>query len=119
MGGAASLSNAGGGERRGSKRKIELAVTELAVTCGFATDCNYRITIRNSPPAGKGLGSSSVDIASALLAVKHHRNLDVSESTLFQIICPFQPSDFLFRPELSVATNPFPGTFPVAFTHPR
>src|SRR5258708_31672047 len=103
MGGAASLSNAGGGERRGSKRKTELAVTELAVTCGFATDCNYRITIRNSPPAGKGLGSSSVDIASALLAVKHHRNLDVRESTLFQIMCRVERSDLLLRPAPIVA----------------
>jgi L-threonine kinase len=101
-----------------SKQKTELAVKEMAVTCGFAADCNYRITILNSPPAGKGLGSSSVDIASALLAVKHDRNLDVSETTLFQIMCRVERSDFLFRPEFIVATNPVAGTFSIAGTAP-
>src|SRR5260370_21358624 len=116
---ATNLSIAAEPEWMRSKAETELAVTELAVTCGFATDCNYRITIRNSPPAGKGLGSRSVDIASALLAVKHHRNLDVSESTLFQIMCRVERSDFLFRPELIVATNPVAGSFSIAGTAPR
>jgi L-threonine kinase len=101
-----------------SKPKTELAVNELAVTCGFAADCKYRITIQNSPPAGKGLGSSSVDVASALLAIKHHRNLDVSESTLFQIMCRVERSDFLFRPELIIATNPIAGSFSIAGSAP-
>ena len=102
-----------------SKPKTELAVYELAATCGFPADCNYRITIRNSPPAGKGLGSSSIDVASALLAVKHHRNLDVSESELFQIMCRVERSDFLFRPELIIATNPVTASFSIAGTAPR
>jgi L-threonine kinase len=102
-----------------SKQKTALAVNEMAVTCGFAAECNYRITIRNSPPAGKGLGSSSVDIASALLAIKHHRNLDVSEATLFQVMCRVERSDFLFRPELVIATNPVTGSFSVAGTSPH
>jgi uncharacterized protein involved in propanediol utilization len=103
----------------GSKQKTELAVTEMAVTCGFVADCNYRITIRNSPPAGKGLGSSSVDVASALLAIKNHRNLDVSNATLFQIMCRVERSDFLFQPELIIATNPVAGIFSVAGTAPQ
>jgi uncharacterized protein involved in propanediol utilization len=103
----------------GTKPKTELAVHELAVTCGFATDCNYRITILNSPPVGKGLGSSSVDIASALLTIKHHRNLDVSESVLFQIMCRVERSDFLFRPKLIIATNPVVGSYSIAGTTPR
>jgi uncharacterized protein involved in propanediol utilization len=102
-----------------SKHKTELAVKEMAVTCGFPTDCNYRITILNSPPAGKGLGSSSVDVASALSAIKHHRNLDVSHATLFQIMCRVERSDFLFQPELILATNPVAGTFSVAGTAPQ
>jgi L-threonine kinase len=103
----------------GSKQKTGLAVQEMANACGFAADCNYRITILNSPPAGKGLGSSSVDIASALLAIKHHRNLDVSDATLFQIMCRVERSDFLFRPELIIATNPVAGTFSIAGTAPH
>jgi uncharacterized protein involved in propanediol utilization len=102
-----------------SKQKSELAVKEMAVTCGFAADCNYRITILNSPPAGKGLGSSSVDVASALLAIKNHRNLDVSNATLFQIMCRVERSDFLFQPELIIATNPVVGNFSVAGTAPQ
>jgi L-threonine kinase len=101
------------------KRKTELAVKEMAVTCGFASDCGYRITILDSPPAGKGLGSSSVDVASALLAIKHHRNLDVSESTLFQIMCRVERSDFLFRPELIIATNPVVGNSSTVGNAPR
>jgi L-threonine kinase len=102
-----------------SKQKTELAVKEMAITCGFAADCNYRITILNSPPAGKGLGSSSVDVGSALLAIKHHRNLDVGEVALFQIMCRIERSDFLFRPELIIATNPVEGSFSIAGTAPR
>ena len=102
-----------------SKHKTELAVKEMAITCGFATDCNYRITILNSPPAGKGLGSSSVDVGSALLAIKHHRNLDVGEVALFQIMCRIERSDFLFRPELIIGTNPVEGSFLIAGTAPR
>jgi len=116
---ATNLSIAAEPQPISSKHKTELAVNELAVTCGFATDCNYRITIRNSPPAGKGLGSSSVDIASALLAVRHHRNLEVSESTLFQIMCRVERSDFLFWPELIVATNPVAGSFSIQGSAPR
>ena len=101
-----------------SKQKTELAVKEMAVTCGFAEDCNYRITILDSPPAGKGLGSSSVDVASALLAIKHYRKLDISEATLFQIMCRVERSDFLFRPELIIATNPVTGSFSIAGTAP-
>jgi L-threonine kinase len=102
-----------------SKRKTELAVKEMAVTCGFASDCDYRITILNSPPAGKGLGSSSVDVASALLAIKHHRNLDVSEAALFQIMCRVERSDFLFRPELIIATDPVAGSSAAVGNAPR
>jgi uncharacterized protein involved in propanediol utilization len=102
-----------------SKQKTELAVREMAVTCGFAADCNYRITILNSPPAGKGLGSSSIDVASALLAIKNHRNLDVSNATLFQIMCRVERSDFLFQPRLIIATNPVAGNFSVAGTAPQ
>jgi uncharacterized protein involved in propanediol utilization len=94
-----------------SKRKTELAVGQMAAICGFAADCNYRITISDSPPPGKGLGSSSVDIASALLAIKHDRNLNVSDATLFQIMCRVERSDFLFRPDLIIASNPVAGSY--------
>ena len=115
---AASLSILAESHSISSKQKTEMAVKEMAVTCGFAADCNYRITILNSPPAGKGLGSSSVDVASALLAIKHHRNLDVSEATLFQIMCRIERSDFLFRPQQIIATNPVSGSFSIAGTAP-
>jgi uncharacterized protein involved in propanediol utilization len=101
-----------------SKRKTELAVSRMAVVCGFAPECKYRITIRGSPPPGKGLGSSSVDIASALLAIKHDRNLDVSDATLFRIMCRVERSDFLFRPELIIASNPVAGSYLIVGSAP-
>jgi len=115
---ATTLSIVASPDSNASKRKAELAVNEMAAVCGFAADCHYRITIRDSPPAGKGLGSSSVDIASALLAIKHHRNLDVSDSTLFRIMCRVERSDFLFRPELIIATNPVAGSYSILGTAP-
>ena len=111
---AASLSIAVRPQSPGSKWKTELAVHEMAVGCGFASECGYRITIWDSPPRAKGLGSSSIDIASALLAIKHYRNLDVSDAALFQIMCRVERSDFLFSPELIVATNPVSGSFSFA-----
>src|SRR5258708_10734319 len=68
---ATNLSIAAEPQSISSKPKTELAVTELAVTCAFATDRNYPITTLNSPPARKRLGSSKVRISSALFAVKH------------------------------------------------
>jgi L-threonine kinase len=102
-----------------AKRKTELALKEMAITCGFAADCHYRITILNSPPPGKGLGSSSVDVASVLLAIRHHRNLDISEARLFQIMCRVERSDFLFRPASIIATNPVTGTSSTVGNAPR
>jgi uncharacterized protein involved in propanediol utilization len=99
-------------------RKTELAVNEMALACGFATECGYRITIWNSPPRAKGLGSSSIDIASALLSIKHYRNLDLSDAALFEVMCRVERSDFLFSPELIVATNPVTGSFSIAGTAP-
>jgi uncharacterized protein involved in propanediol utilization len=111
---AANLSIMVGPRSPDSKRKTELAVTEMAVACGFATECDYRITVWNSPPRAKGLGSSSIDIASALLSIKHYRNLDVSDAALFQVMCRVERSDFLFSPESIVATNPVTGSFTIA-----
>jgi len=86
----------------------------MAVAFGFVGDCGYPITIRDSPPRGKGLASSSIDVASALLSIKNLRNLDVSDAILFEIMCRVERSDFLFRPELIVATNPVAGSFSTA-----
>lgn len=115
---AATLSIAVRSQSPGSKRKTELAVHEMAVACGFASECGYRITIWNSPPRAKGLGSSSIDIASALLSIKHYRNLDLTDAALFQIMCRVERSDFLFNPELIVATNPVSGSLSFAGTVP-
>jgi L-threonine kinase len=116
---APALSIMAGPECISSKEKTLLAVNEMAVTCGFVADCNYRITIFNSPPVGKGLGSSSVDVASALLAIKQHRNLDVTDATLFEIMCRVERSDFLFQPERIIATNPDAGLHSIAGNTPR
>jgi L-threonine kinase len=110
---AANLSIIVGPRSPGSKRKTKLAVNTMAVACGFATECDYRITVWDSPPRAKGLGSSSIDIASALLSIKHYRNLDVSDAALFQVMCRVERSDFLFSPESIVATNPVAGSFSI------
>ena len=96
-----------------TKRKTESAIAQMAATCGFANACGYRITILGTPPEAKGLGSSSIDIASALLAIKDDRNLDISNTALFQIMCRVERSDFLFSPESIVATNPVTGDFSI------
>ena len=48
--------------------KVQKAIKELAIGYGLKADCTYRVTITGSPPRGKGLGSSSIDIASVLRA---------------------------------------------------
>src|SRR5260221_14671904 len=55
---AANLSIMVGPRSLGSKRKTELAGNEIAVTCGFATECDYRITVRESPTRPNGIGST-------------------------------------------------------------
>jgi uncharacterized protein involved in propanediol utilization len=89
--------------------KVQKAIRELASCYGFAGDCAYRVTISGSPPRGKGLGSSSIDVASALLAVKDERGLRISAPELFKLMCRVERSDYLFNPELMVAANPRDG----------
>jgi len=88
--------------------KVQMAIKELASSYGC--DCTCRVTISGSPPRGKGLGSSSIDVASALLAIKDHRGLRISPPELFKLMCRVERSDYLFSPELIVAANPSNGS---------
>ena len=90
--------------------KVQKAIKELAFCYGFAGDCAYRVTISGSPPRGKGLGSSSIDVASALLAIKDQRGLRIPAPELFKLMCRVERSDYLFNPELIVAANPRDGS---------
>ena len=89
--------------------KAQKAIEELASCYGFVGDCAYRVTISGSPPRGKGLGSSSIDVASALLAIKDQRGLRIPAPELFKLMCRVERSDYLFNPELIVAANPRDG----------
>jgi uncharacterized protein involved in propanediol utilization len=95
------------------------AIKELASSYGFIGDCAYRVTISGSPPRGKGLGSSSIDVASALLAISNQRGLGISAPELFKLMCRVERSDYLFNPELMVATNPSDGSCSVVAHAPK
>src|ERR1700722_16331941 len=90
--------------------KVQKAINELAASYGFLDDCKYRVTIAGSPTRGKGLGSSSIDIASVLLAIKDLRGLRISAPELFKLMCRVERSDYLFDPDLIVAANPRDGS---------
>jgi L-threonine kinase len=90
--------------------KVQKAIKELTSSYKSIGPSTYRITITGSPPRGKGLGSSSVDIASSLLAIKNQRGLRISAPELFQLMCRVERSDYLFNPELIVAANPSDGS---------
>jgi len=99
--------------------KVQGAIKELASSYGFLDDCKYRVTIAGSPTRGKGLGSSSIDIASVLLALKDLRGLRISAPELFEIMCRVERSDYLFNPELIVAANPRDGSCAVVVRTPK
>ena len=99
--------------------KVQKAINELASSYGFLEDCKYRVTIAGSPTRGKGLGSSSIDIASVLLALKDLRGLRISAPELFEIMCRVERSDYLFNPELLVAANPSDGSCAVVVRTPK
>ncbi len=99
--------------------KVQKAIKELASSYGFIGDCTYRVTISGSPPRGKGLGSSSIDVASALLAINHQRGLRISAPDLFKLMCRVERSDYLFHPELIVAANPSDGSSSVVARAPK
>jgi uncharacterized protein involved in propanediol utilization len=90
--------------------KTRRAILVFADAYGSAHDCNYRIVIDGSPPRGKGLGSSSIDVASALLGVKKRRALDLSKTELYKVMCKVERSDYLFEPQSIVAANPLDGS---------
>jgi L-threonine kinase len=89
--------------------KTRSAILALGESYGFTDDCKYRIVISGSPPRGKGLGSSSVDMASALLGIRERRELNVSKADLYKIMCKIERSDYLFDPQSIVAANPLDG----------
>jgi uncharacterized protein involved in propanediol utilization len=97
--------------------KVKKAITELASSYGC--DCTWRVTISGSPPRGKGLGSSSIDIASTLLAIRELIGLRISSSELFKLMCRVERSDYLFNPELIVAANPSDGRWSVVGRAPK
>jgi uncharacterized protein involved in propanediol utilization len=99
--------------------QVQRAINELASSYGFLDDCKYRVTIAGSPTRGKGLGSSSIDIASVLLALKDLRGLRISAPELFEIMCRVERSDYLFNPELIVAANPRDGSCAVVVRTPK
>jgi L-threonine kinase len=99
--------------------KTRRAILELADAYGFTHDCKYKIVIRGSPPRGKGLGSSSIDIALALLCLREERALSVSKTDLYKIMCKVERSDYLFDPQSIVAANPLDATHAVVTRAPE
>lgn len=99
--------------------KVQKAIKELASSYGFVDDCKYRVTISGSPPRGKGLGSSSIDVASALLAIKEQRNLTITPPELYRLMCRVERSDYLFTPGLVVAADPCNGNCSIAARAPN
>jgi uncharacterized protein involved in propanediol utilization len=97
--------------------KVKKAINELASSYGCK--CTCRVIISGSPPRGKGLGSSSIDIASALLAIKELLALRISASELFKLMCRVERSDYLFNPESIVAANPSDGSCSVVGRAPK
>jgi L-threonine kinase len=99
--------------------KVQKAIKELAISYRLKADCTYRVTITGSPPRGKGLGSSSIDIASALLAIKELHGWEISSEALFKLMCRVERSDYLFNPELIVAANPRDGSYAIIAPAPK
>jgi uncharacterized protein involved in propanediol utilization len=99
--------------------KVQKAIKELAITQGLKTDCTYRVTITGSPPRGKGLGSSSIDIASVLLGIKDLQGWGISKAELFKLMCRVERSDYLFDPERIVVTNPSEGSCAILTHAPK
>jgi uncharacterized protein involved in propanediol utilization len=99
--------------------KVQKAIKELAISYQLGADCTYRVTITGSPPRGKGLGSSSIDIASVLLAIKDLHGWGISAAELFKLMCRVERSDYLFDPELIVAVNPREGSCAIVAPTPK
>ena len=97
--------------------KVKKAIHELASSYGC--ECACRVTISGSPPRGKGLGSSSIDIASALLAIRELLSLQMSTAELFKLMCRVERSDYLFNPESMVAANPSDGSCSIVGRAPK
>jgi L-threonine kinase len=99
--------------------KVKKAIKELVISYGLKADCTYRVTITGSPPRGKGLGSSSIDIASVLLAIRELHDWEISTEELFKLMCRVERSDYLFNPELIVAANPRDGRCAIVAPAPK
>jgi L-threonine kinase len=99
--------------------KVQKAIKELAISHELTADCTYRVVITGSPPRGKGLGSSSIDIASVLLAIKELHGWEISTEELFKLMCRVERSDYLFDPDMIVAANPRGGYCAIVAPAPK
>jgi hypothetical protein len=89
--------------------KVQKAIKELAISYGLKADCTYRVTITGSPPRGKGLGSSSIDIASALLAIKELHGWEIYGSRhgdRYGIGSPSRPCPSILQRRVSGTLQP-------------
>jgi L-threonine kinase len=99
--------------------KVQKAIKELAISYELKADFAYKVTITGSPPRGKGLGSSSIDIASVLLAIKELHGWEISAAELFKLMCRVERSDYLFQPYLIVAANSRDGSCAIVAPAPK
>ena len=99
--------------------KTERAIRSLLARRRVEQPWDFEIRISSSSPSAKGLGTSSADMAGGLVAVARYLSLDVTEAELFSIMCAAERSDFLFKPDALVRTNPLSAEFSIQGPVPR
>jgi L-threonine kinase len=99
--------------------KTRRAVTQFLDEWGWHLLPGIEIAILNSPPVAKGLGSSSVDTAGAMLAVADLLKVRILPEQMYRIQCGLERSDFLFAPDKLVRANPVTGEFALVGNAPK
>jgi L-threonine kinase len=98
--------------------KTERAIRLFLGAVGFTVP-PMQITITNTPPIAKGLGSSSADMGAALLVASRFCGLASEHEALYRLMCKVERSDFLFRPDCLVRANPVSGDVAAGGPAPR
>ncbi len=84
-----------------TERAVTIALQQLAAPAGMAS-LNAEITIANPIPAGKGMGSSSADIAAAVGAVGIAAGRPFSPESISKIALSVEPTDGVMFPGIAL-----------------
>ena len=99
---ADELAVRGVAHRPKTRRAVALALPEIARRAGIAAPLRAEVSLTGAIPAGKGMGSSSADIAAAVAAAGLAAGCPLSPEDIARIALSVEPTDGVMFPGIAL-----------------